>query len=148
MIAVPENDPNGLTKGEDILTFDVSDDSLERAAAVANGKAITVGYCTHWYNCNWPCNTVAPPISRQTACEKTRRAGLLRTSRSCRTFCFAKKQQAHRVLRLSGPLVVNAWAGLLLFCGFATSTPRLTPLMATTSSRVTPLMATSASRMT
>jgi hypothetical protein len=54
MIAVPENDLNGLAKGEDILTFDVSDGALERAAVVANGKAITVGYCTHWYNCNWP----------------------------------------------------------------------------------------------
>jgi hypothetical protein len=55
MIAVPENDVNGLAKlGEDILTFDISDDALERAAAVADGKAITVGYCTHWYNCNWP----------------------------------------------------------------------------------------------
>jgi hypothetical protein len=59
-----------------------------------------------------------------------------------------KKQQAHRVLRLSGPLVIDAWAELLLFCGFATSAPRLTPLMATSSSRVTPLMATSASRVT
>jgi hypothetical protein len=70
------------------------------------------------------------------------------TSPSCRSFCFAKKQQAHRVLRLSGPLVIDAWAGLLLFCGFATSAPRLTPLMATSSSRVTPLMASSTSRVT
>jgi hypothetical protein len=55
MIAVPESDVNGLAKlGEDILTFDVSDDALERVAAVADGKAITIGYCTHWYNCNWP----------------------------------------------------------------------------------------------
>jgi hypothetical protein len=53
--AVPENDVNGLAKlGEDILTFDVSDDALERAAAVADGKAVTVGYCTHWYTCSWP----------------------------------------------------------------------------------------------
>jgi len=52
---VPENDVNGLAKlGEDILTFDVSDDALERAAAVADGEAVTVGYCTHWYTCSWP----------------------------------------------------------------------------------------------
>jgi hypothetical protein len=50
MIAVPENDLNGLAKGEDILTFDVSDGALERAPVTG------------------PCNTVAPPISRQTAC--------------------------------------------------------------------------------
>ena len=41
--------------GEDILTFDVSDDALERAAAVLDGQAAhTIGYCTHWYHCNWP----------------------------------------------------------------------------------------------
>jgi len=62
--------------------------------------------------------------------------------------CLVKKQQAHRVLRLSGPLVIDAWAELLLFCGFATSAPRLTPLVATSASRVTPLVATSASRVT
>jgi hypothetical protein len=77
-----------------------------------------------------------------------RRGASRRTSPSRRSFCFAKKQQAHRVLRLSGPLVIDAWAGLLLFCGFATSAPRLTPLVATSASRVTPLMASSASRVT
>jgi len=77
-----------------------------------------------------------------------KRAKSRRTSPSCRSLCFAKKQQAHRVLRLSGPLVIDAGAELLLFCGFATSAPRLTPLMATSSSRVTPLVATSASRVT
>ena len=52
---MPENDVNDLAKlGEDIPTFDVSDDALERAAAVANGQAVTVGYCTHWYTCSWP----------------------------------------------------------------------------------------------
>jgi hypothetical protein len=53
---MPEkNDVNGPAElGEDTLRFDVSDDALERAAAVAGGQAITVGYCTHWYACNWP----------------------------------------------------------------------------------------------
>jgi hypothetical protein len=37
----------------DIL-FDVPDDALERAAGAAVGQAVTVGYCTHWYQCNWP----------------------------------------------------------------------------------------------
>jgi hypothetical protein len=40
---------------EKILTFDVPDDALERAAAVSDGQAAhTIGYCTHWYHCNWP----------------------------------------------------------------------------------------------
>jgi hypothetical protein len=38
----------------DLLTLDVSDDALERAAAVADAQRITVGYCTHWYTCDWP----------------------------------------------------------------------------------------------
>jgi hypothetical protein len=38
-----------------IPTFDVPDDALERAAAVLDGQAAhTIGYCTHWYHCNWP----------------------------------------------------------------------------------------------
>jgi hypothetical protein len=37
-----------------LLTFDISDDALERAAAVADGQRITVGFCTHWYSCAWP----------------------------------------------------------------------------------------------
>jgi hypothetical protein len=40
--------------GEDILTFDVSDEALERAAAVTEGRAMTIAYCTHWYECGWP----------------------------------------------------------------------------------------------
>jgi hypothetical protein len=39
---------------EDIFTFDVSDDALERAAAVADGQAVTIGHCTHWWHCSWP----------------------------------------------------------------------------------------------
>jgi len=39
---------------EDILIFEVPDDALERAAGVIDGQAVTIGYCTHWYHCNWP----------------------------------------------------------------------------------------------
>jgi hypothetical protein len=46
---------NNLDKtDEDILIFDVQDDALERAAAASAGQAVTIGYCTHWYHCNWP----------------------------------------------------------------------------------------------
>ena len=45
-------DPAESNRG--ILTFDVSDDALEHAAA-SDGQAVhTIGYCTHWYHCNWP----------------------------------------------------------------------------------------------
>jgi hypothetical protein len=40
--------------GEDIFTFDVSDDALERAAAVVDRQAVTIGNCTHWWHCSWP----------------------------------------------------------------------------------------------
>jgi hypothetical protein len=50
-----DNDPTGLAElDEDVSTFDVQDDALERAAAVAPSQAVTIGYCTHWYHCNWP----------------------------------------------------------------------------------------------
>ena len=40
---------------EDMLTFDVSDDALERTAVISQGKALTWAYCTHgWYDCGWP----------------------------------------------------------------------------------------------
>jgi len=42
--------------GEKILTFDVSDEALERAAS-ADRQAFTWVYCTngyYWYDCNWP----------------------------------------------------------------------------------------------
>jgi hypothetical protein len=40
---------------EIILTVDVPDDILERAAGDAEGRAITWIYCTQvWYNCGWP----------------------------------------------------------------------------------------------
>jgi hypothetical protein len=39
---------------EEILTFDVSDDALERAAS-AEQNAFTLVYCTNpWYNCGLP----------------------------------------------------------------------------------------------
>ena len=39
---------------DEILTFDVPDDSLERAAN-AERQASTWAYCTHpWYYCPWP----------------------------------------------------------------------------------------------
>ena len=40
--------------GEDILTFAVSDEALERAAAVTDGQAMTIAYCTNWHECGWP----------------------------------------------------------------------------------------------
>jgi hypothetical protein len=38
---------------EDILTFDIADDILERAANA--GQAYTLAYCTQpWHQCPWP----------------------------------------------------------------------------------------------
>jgi len=50
-----ENDVNGLTElDEDILTFDVPDDALERAVPVADRRTITL-YCTKDpLSCGWP----------------------------------------------------------------------------------------------
>jgi len=40
---------------ETILTVDIPDDTLERAAGSIEGHAVTWMYCTHvWYNCGWP----------------------------------------------------------------------------------------------
>jgi hypothetical protein len=39
---------------EEILTFDIPDDALERAAS-AEGQAVTWVYCTHpRHHCPWP----------------------------------------------------------------------------------------------
>jgi hypothetical protein len=39
---------------EAILTFDVSDDALERAGGT-EAQSVTIVYCTHhWYNCDFP----------------------------------------------------------------------------------------------
>jgi hypothetical protein len=41
-------------RDEEILTFDIPDEALERAAS-AEQNAFTVMYCTHpWYNCGVP----------------------------------------------------------------------------------------------
>jgi hypothetical protein len=38
----------------DILTFDVADDALERAAGGV-APVLTLAFCTNdWYNCTWP----------------------------------------------------------------------------------------------
>jgi hypothetical protein len=39
---------------DDILTFEVADDALERAALVTEVQVTTIGVCTHWYHCGWP----------------------------------------------------------------------------------------------
>jgi hypothetical protein len=44
-----------IEREEEILTVDVPDNALERAASASDGHAAhTIGYCTHWYHCNWP----------------------------------------------------------------------------------------------
>jgi hypothetical protein len=45
---------NSAKRDEDILSADVPDDALERAAAVAVERAITLVYCTSFYDCGWP----------------------------------------------------------------------------------------------
>lgn len=50
-----KDEANGWAEADaDILRFDVSDDALEHAAIVAEGQAITIGHCTHWWHCSWP----------------------------------------------------------------------------------------------
>ncbi|HEX4407985.1 MAG TPA: hypothetical protein VH206_04345 [Xanthobacteraceae bacterium] len=40
---------------EDILTFRISDEALERAADADGMPAITWQFCTHvWTDCGWP----------------------------------------------------------------------------------------------
>jgi hypothetical protein len=50
-----DSDANDFVETDaDILTFDVPDDALERAAN-AEQKAFTMLYCTSlWYNCGLP----------------------------------------------------------------------------------------------
>ena len=39
----------------DILNVDLPDETLERAAGIVDGRAVTWIYCTHvWYDCGWP----------------------------------------------------------------------------------------------
>jgi hypothetical protein len=47
---------NQAEADEDVLTFDVPDAALERAAS-AERQAVTWAYCTngyYWYDCGWP----------------------------------------------------------------------------------------------
>jgi hypothetical protein len=55
-----ENDVNTLAElSEDILTFDVPDDALERAAPVADRQIMTL-YCTRDpLSCGWPIGILA-----------------------------------------------------------------------------------------
>jgi hypothetical protein len=50
--------------GEEILTFDVPDEALERAAN-AEQNAFTVLYCTRalYYDCGWPTVETAEPLA-------------------------------------------------------------------------------------
>ena len=42
-----------LKLDEQILTFNIPDEALERAANA--GQAYTLAYCTHpWHQCPWP----------------------------------------------------------------------------------------------
>jgi hypothetical protein len=47
-------DSDAVETDEDILTFEVADDALERAAVVTEAQVTTIGICTHWYHCSWP----------------------------------------------------------------------------------------------
>ena len=51
-------DSNSIDKAdreESILTFDLSDDELERAAGAEEQVVSTFAYCTHfWYYCDLP----------------------------------------------------------------------------------------------
>jgi hypothetical protein len=50
-----ETDASNVVESDaDILTFEVPDDVLERAAVVTEVQVATIGVCTHWYSCNWP----------------------------------------------------------------------------------------------
>jgi hypothetical protein len=43
-----------LEANEQILTFDIPDEALERAAT-AEQQGVTWIYCTHaWHSCDWP----------------------------------------------------------------------------------------------
>jgi hypothetical protein len=50
-----KNEVNDLAElGEDVLTFDVPDDALERAAPISDPRVITL-YCTRDpLSCGWP----------------------------------------------------------------------------------------------
>ena len=57
LVPAMNNDINGDVSDQNddvVLTFDVPDEALERAASVGKGGGITLGYCTYWYYCRWP----------------------------------------------------------------------------------------------
>ncbi len=39
---------------QDLLTFDIQDEVLERAGGVGEAVAATFGNCTYFYECGWP----------------------------------------------------------------------------------------------
>ena len=47
-------DSDVVETDEDVLTFEIADNALERAAVVTEVQVTTIGVCTHWYNCIWP----------------------------------------------------------------------------------------------
>jgi hypothetical protein len=50
---------------EEVLTFDIPDEALERAAS-AEQNAFTAVYCTRalYYDCGWPTVATAEPVWR------------------------------------------------------------------------------------
>ena len=56
---------DAVDNDEEILTLDVPDEALERAAN-AERQAFTLVYCTngyYWYDCNWPQPAAKPPAA-------------------------------------------------------------------------------------
>jgi len=56
VIAVDNAVTSQAEADEEILTFDIPDAALERAASPEQ-QAVTWAYCTngyYWYDCNWP----------------------------------------------------------------------------------------------
>jgi hypothetical protein len=49
----------------DILSLDISDDALERAAGAGDAQRITVGACTDWFTCQWPLSPTARAAAPQ-----------------------------------------------------------------------------------
>jgi hypothetical protein len=47
-------DSDVIDTDEDILTCEIADDALERAAVATEAQVTTIGVCTHWYHCSWP----------------------------------------------------------------------------------------------
>jgi hypothetical protein len=54
MTAMNSDVSDQVETGDDLLSFDIPDDSLERAAGASEAQAITLGVCTYWHYCRWP----------------------------------------------------------------------------------------------